>query len=113
MRAAKQEEKSQGTQHPIGHHQGYTRDTEHMGGAATFPQPTLFHSYATTTPVTISSETPIPETSQYQYYQQQVCKISNAAKYFYLFMSKISQDIIKGEILIVFNYSIFMFNSKV
>ena len=73
MRAAKQEEKSQGTQHPIGHHQGYTRDTEHLGGAATFPQPTIFHSYApTTTPATISSETPMPETSQYQYYQQQV-----------------------------------------
>ena len=72
MRAAKQEEKSTGTQHPIGHHQGYTRDTEHMGGAATFPQATIFHSYAPTTPATMSSETPMPETSQYQYYQQQV-----------------------------------------
>jgi len=74
MRAAKQEEKSTGTQHPIGHHQGYTRDTEHMGGAATFPQATIFHSYAPTTPATMSSETPMPETSQYQYYQQQVSK---------------------------------------
>lgn len=71
MRAAKQEEKSTGTQHPIGHHQGYTRDTEHMGGAVTFPQGTIFHSYAPTTmTATISSETPMPETSQYQYYQQ-------------------------------------------
>ena len=74
MRAAKQEEKSTGTQHPIGHHQGYTRDTEHMGGAATFPQATIFHSYAPTTPANMSSETPMPDTSQYQYYQQQVCK---------------------------------------
>ena len=73
MRAAKQEEKSQGTQHPIGHHQGYTRDTEHMGGATTFPQ-TISYSYAPTTPatITLSSDTPMPETSQYQYYQQQV-----------------------------------------
>ena len=72
MRAAKQEEKSTGMQHPIGHHQGYTRDTEHMGGAATFPQPTIFHAYAPNTQVTISTDTPMPETSQYQYYQQQV-----------------------------------------
>ena len=72
MRAAKQEEKSTGMQHPIGHHQGYTRDTEHMGGAATFPQPTLFHAYAPNAQITISSDTPMPETSQYQYYQQQV-----------------------------------------
>ena len=71
MRAAKQEEKSQGTQHPIGHHQGYVKDTEHMGGAATFPQ-TITYSYAPTTPATMSSDTPMPETSQYQYYQQQV-----------------------------------------
>ena len=71
MRAAKQEEKSQGTQHPIGHHQGYVKDTEHMGGAATFPQ-TISYSYAPTTPATMSSDTPMPETSQYQYYQQQV-----------------------------------------
>ena len=56
----------------IGHHQGYTRDTEHMGGAATFPQPTLFHAYAPNAQITISSDTPMPETSQYQYYQQQV-----------------------------------------
>ena len=75
MRAAKQEEKSQGTQHPIGHHQGYTRDTEHMGGATTFPQ-TISFSYAPTTPATMSSDTPMPETSQYQYYQQQVNKYS-------------------------------------
>lgn len=78
MRAAKQEEKSTGTQHPIGHHQGYTRDTEHMGGAVTFPQGTIFHSYAPTTMTmsipTMSSETPMPETSQYQYYQQPVSK---------------------------------------
>ena len=71
MRAAKQEEKSQGTQHPIGHHQGYVKDTEHMGGAMTFPQ-TISYSYAPTTPATMSSDTPMPETSQYQYYQQQV-----------------------------------------
>ena len=75
MRAAKQEEKSQGTQHPIGHHQGYTRDTEHMGGATTFPQ-TISFSYAPTTPATMSSDTPMPETSQYQYYQQQVNEYS-------------------------------------
>ena len=75
MRAAKQEEKSTGTQHPIGHHQGYTRDTEHMGGATTFPQ-TISFSYAPTTPATMSSDTPMPETSQYQYYQQQVNKYS-------------------------------------
>ena len=77
MRAAKQEEKSQGTQHPIGHHQGYTRDTDHMGGA-TFPQTTIFHSYAPTTQTitiaSINSENPMPDTSQYQYYQQQVRK---------------------------------------
>ena len=89
MRAAKQEEKSTGMQHPIGHHQGYTRDTEHMGGAATFPQPTIFHAYAPNTQVTISSDTPMPETSQYQYYQQQVKK--NEATYlnltWYIFLS--------------------------
>ena len=71
MRAAKQEEKSQGLQHPIGHLQGYVKDTEHMGGA-TFPQPTIFHAYATTNPADISTETAMPETSQYQYYPQQV-----------------------------------------
>ena len=73
MRAAKQEEKSQGLQHPIGHLQGYVKDTEHMGGA-TFPQTTLFHSYAPTTAI-ISTEKSIPETSQYQYYQEQVSRV--------------------------------------
>ena len=75
MRAAKQEEKSQGLQHPIGHLQGYVKDTEHMGGA-TFPQEATIFAYATTNPADISTETAMPETSQYQYYPQQVkCKM--------------------------------------
>ena len=93
MRAAKQEEKSQGLQHPIGHHQGYVKDTEHMGGA-TFPQATIFHSYAPSNPANISTETPMPETSQYQYYPQQVSKLLlcgklrlDALKFFHLLIN--------------------------
>ena len=111
MRAAKQEEKSTGTQHPIGHHQGYTRDTEHMGGAATFPQATIFHSYAPTTPANMSSETPMPDTSQYQYYQQQVSKdnitiMDTSLPIFITFYSR-------EYIILNLELYLFMFNSKV